>query len=83
MNIAYSSSNLMVAKTCGCNERNRQKVTYAFSDEFHSLCIDKKDIIHNQIQAYERLLKYVTNESERAIVEKEIAELKTMVDLMP
>ncbi len=83
MNIGYPQSNLIiVAKTCGCKEKNRQKVTYAFAEEFHSLCMDKKDIIQAEIAACERLLKYLMNGSEKAIVEKEIAELKTALDLM-
>lgn len=82
MNIAYSQPSLVIAKTCGRME-NEQKVTYTFSEEFHSLCIDKKDIIEAQIQACERLLKYATNEPERRVVEKEIAELKLALDLMP
>lgn len=45
--------------------------------------MDKKDIIEAQIQACERLLKYATNESEERLVEKEIAELKLALDLMP
>lgn len=83
MNITYSQPGLVIAKTCGCVEKNKQKVTYAFSEEFHSLCMDKKDIIEAQIQACERLLKYATNESEERLVEKEIAELKLALDLMP
>jgi hypothetical protein len=82
MNIAYSQPSLVIAKTCGPME-SKQKVTYTFSEEFHSLCIDKKDIIEAQIQACERLLKYATNEQERRVVEKEIAELKLALDLMP
>jgi hypothetical protein len=45
MNIAYSEVPFMVeAKTCGCKEKNIQKVTYSFTDGYHGLCIDKKDI---------------------------------------
>lgn len=82
MNIVYPEENPITAKTCGCREKNRQKVTYAFSQEFHSLCMDKKYIIQAEIEACERLLKYAINDSERAIIEKEIAELKAALDLM-
>jgi hypothetical protein len=80
MNIANPMSNVVMAKTCGCKEKNR--VAYAFSDEFHSLCMDKKDVLEAQIQACERLLKYTREMSERSAVEKEIAELRMALDLM-
>lgn len=82
MNIVYPEENPITARTCGCREKNRQKVTYAFSQEFHILCMDKKYIIQAEIEACERLLKYAINDSERAIIEKEIAELKAALDLM-
>ena len=82
MNIVYPEENPITARTCGCREKNRQKVTYAFSQEFHSLCMDKKYIIQAEIEACERLLKYAIKDSERAIIEKEIAELKAALDLM-
>ena len=82
MNIVYPEENPITARTCGYREKNRQKVTYAFSQEFHSLCMDKKYIIQAEIEACERLLKYAINDSERAIIEKEIAELKAALDLM-
>ncbi len=42
MNIGESEVLLtMVAKTCGCAERNKRKITYAFIDSYHSLCLDK------------------------------------------
>jgi len=82
MNIVYPEENPITARTCGCREKNRQKVTYAFSQEFHSLCMDMKYIIQAEMEACERLLKYAINDSERAIIEKEIAELKAALDLM-
>jgi hypothetical protein len=72
----------VTAKICGCREMNKQKVTYAFSEDFHSLCRDKKDIIHSEIEACEKLLKYASNESEGETIQKEISELKTALDLM-
>ena len=42
MNIVESEVLLtMVAKTCGCAERNKRKITYAFIHPYHSLCLDK------------------------------------------
>lgn len=82
MNLVYPQENIVIAKTCGCKENSKSKVTYAFSEEFHSLCMDKKDIIRAEIEACERLLKYATSESERIVIEKEIADLKTALHLM-
>ena len=56
----------MIAKTCGCDDR-RKKVGYAFVDSYHSLCIDKKDIILALIQACERLLKYPRDEKDNEV----------------
>jgi hypothetical protein len=81
MNVVYGESTGLVAKTCGCKQR--QKVTYSFVDETHDLCIDKKDIIQAEIEACEKLLRYVSDESEKAVVAKEIEDLKTALDLMP
>jgi hypothetical protein len=82
VNIAYTETDYdMVAKTCGCKDRNR-KVTYSFIDSFHSLCRDKKDIILSEMQACERLLKYTRDENEKITVEKEVAELKLALDLL-
>lgn len=83
MNIVYPQQNPVTAKTCCCKEKNRQKVTYAFSEEFHSLCMDKRYIIQAEIEACERLLKYTVNDSETVVIRKEIAELKAALDLMP
>ena len=82
MNVVYLQPNPVVAKTCGCRESDRQKVTYAFNDQSHLLCMDKKDIIQAEIEACERLLKYATNEEETAIVQKEISGLRIALDLM-
>jgi hypothetical protein len=45
------------------------------------LFLDKKDITKNQLEACQRLLPYVS-EIERGLVEKEILELKMVLDLM-
>ncbi len=82
MNIVNFQSPIVVAKTCGCMESGKKKVTYAFQEEFHKLCIDKKDVIHAEIEACEKLLRYLSDESERAVVQKETSELRTMLDLL-
>jgi len=45
MNITESEQPVkIIAKTCGCKDKGT-KITYSFIDAYHSLCIDKKDII--------------------------------------
>ncbi len=68
MNIVCADENMVVAKTCGCEKGRKQNVAYAFSDEFHSIYMDKKDIIKAEIDACESLLKYAPTESEKAVV---------------
>ena len=83
MNIAnLESSSRIVAKTCGCKEKS-VKIAYSFIENYHSLCLDKKDILIDEIQACERLLKYSTDETEKSAVIKEISELKMTLDLLP
>ena len=82
MNIAQTEADVdIIAKTCGCKDKKR-KITYSFVDSYHSLCRDKRDIILSEIQACERLLKYTTDENDKTIIEKEIAELKLTLDLI-
>jgi hypothetical protein len=71
----------MIAKTCGCTDK-RRKVTYSLVDSYHSLCVDKKDIILSEIMACERLLKYTGDGSDMIVLEKEIGELKLALDLL-
>ncbi|TLX90464.1 MAG: hypothetical protein E6K94_06715 [Thaumarchaeota archaeon] len=83
MNIAYmESSSHIEAKTCGCRE-NGVKITYSLVDTYHSLCLDKKDIILGQIHACERLLKFTNDEVDKSAIIKEIAQLKMTLDLLP
>jgi hypothetical protein len=71
----------IIAKTCGCEERNR-KVTYSFIDVYHGLCMDKKDIVLSEIQACERLMKDTRDEIDKNVIDTEIAQLKLTLDLM-
>lgn len=66
----------MEAKTF--NHKEKRNIFYSFVDSYHSLCLDKKEII----QACERLLKYVTDENDMSILGKEVAELRLALDLM-
>lgn len=80
MNIADSeASNILVAKTCGCETAG--KVAYSFVDTYHALSLDRRDILVAELEACERLLKYAAD-SERHIVRKEISDLKLALDLM-
>jgi hypothetical protein len=72
----------IVAKTCGCEEKNR-RVTYSFVDTYHGLSRDKKDIIVSEIEACERLRNYTRDVIDRNVIETEIAELKMTLDLLP
>jgi len=71
----------IVAKTCGC-KKNKRTVTYQFIDSYHSLCLDKKDLIFAELEACERLLKYVSDEGDKKTIESETAELKMALDLL-
>jgi hypothetical protein len=71
----------ILAKTCGCREKN-VTVTYLFIDSYHTLCLDKKDIITAEIEACNRLSKYTRDEIDRKAIEREIAELKMSLDLI-
>ena len=83
MNISETEAPIrVIAKTCGCRENNKRKVTYALVDSYHSLCLDKKDIIYAELEACERLLKYASDEGDKKTVESEIAELKMALDLL-
>jgi hypothetical protein len=80
MNIEQAESPFVEARTCGGDVK---RVAYKFMDAFHSLCLDKKDILLAEIEACETLLKFCQDEADRRAVSKEIAELKMALDLMP
>ena len=80
MNIEDAESPFVEARTCG--EKNR-RVAYKFMDAFHSLCLDKKDILLAEIEASETLLRACNEEQDRKAVQKEISDLKMALDLMP
>jgi hypothetical protein len=71
----------MIAKTCGCRDKNR-KVIFSKIDSYHNLCSDKRDIILAQIEACERLSKYTKDGSDQILLEREIVELKLALDLL-
>jgi hypothetical protein len=67
----------LVAKTCSCGAKDKNKMTYEFIDSYHSLCFDKKDIIYTEIEASACL-----HEGDKKTIESEITELKMAVDLL-
>jgi len=71
----------IIAKTCG-GTTNNKKVTYAFLNDYHSLCIDKKDLISAQLEACEKLSKYADDPNDKSAVQREIRELRMALDLM-
>ncbi len=82
MNICETEVPLTIlARICGCKERNR-KVTYNFIDSYHTLCLDKRDIILAELDACTKLLRYAIDDTERKTIETEILELKLAIDLM-
>jgi hypothetical protein len=70
----------VTAKTCG--GKDTQRVIYVFSQSFHSLSLDKKAILEAEIEACEKLAKYVRDDSEKSVVEREISELRMALDLL-
>jgi hypothetical protein len=80
MNIAETEEDsIIIARTCGCN--SGRKVAYSITNPSHALCLDRKDIILAEIEACERLLKYA-DESEKKVIEREIADLRMTLDLL-
>jgi hypothetical protein len=79
MNIEEEAGSIVEARTCG--EKNR-RVAYKFMDGFHTLCLDKKDIVLAEIDACEALLRACNDHGDRIAIEKEISELKLVLDLM-
>lgn len=81
MNIADPETSIkIVAKACGCTEK--RKISYAFLQSYHDLCLDKKEIVSAQLEACERLLKYAADQNDKTALEQEIKELKLALDLM-
>jgi hypothetical protein len=72
----------VVAKTCVDQDRDR-KVTYSVADNYDSHYIDKKDIISAQLEACNGLLKSAIDTTDKEILEKEIGELRMVLDLIP
>jgi hypothetical protein len=83
MNISQSEVPISIsARTCGCMERNGKKVAYTFVDSYHQLCLDKKGIVMSELEACAPLLRHMTDPLDRPTIEKEITQLRIMLDLL-
>ncbi|HEY6537169.1 MAG TPA: hypothetical protein VIY08_15450 [Candidatus Nitrosocosmicus sp.] len=71
---------LIEAKTSGYDKH--KTISYYFIESLHSLCLNKIDIILQQIRACERLLLYVKDEKDKNLIKKEIIELEFALDLI-
>jgi deoxycytidylate deaminase len=71
---------IIEAKTSKLNEKT--KVIYSFAEPYHNCCIDKKEIINEQIKSCENLLKYTNNKNDSLALENEITELKLALDIL-
>ncbi len=73
----------VVAKTCVATHAvDKRKVTYMFLNEYHGLCLDRKDLVLAQLEACEKLLRYAKDPVDKEAVDREIKELKMALDLM-
>ena len=68
------------AKTMG-NLRTKN-VLYYFSESTHSLCLDKEAIMLAQVRACEILLVLSRNQTDTAVLEKEISKLILAIEMM-
>ena len=78
MNIIETEQIPFSARTSRYKE-NGKKVTYRFIDEYHSIGIDKRDILSAELEACKELLTDTTDNTERQIVQTEISELEFML----
>ena len=81
MNIIELESPLKIeAKTSKYNEET--SIIYSIVELQHNFCIDKKEIIMEQIKACQNLSRYNTNKSVSLALEREISELKLALDIL-
>jgi hypothetical protein len=83
MNILEIESPFKIeAKTSKFNDETN--VIYSIVEPYHNCCIDKKEIIIEQIKACENLLRYTNtnNNNDSLALKKEISELKLALDIL-
>ena len=71
---------IVEAKTMG--NLRKKNVLYYFSESTHSLCLDKEAIMLAQVCACERLLDLSRDQTDTAVLEKEISKLKLAIEMM-
>lgn len=71
---------IVEAKTMG-NLRTKN-VLYYFSESTHSLYLDKEAIMLAQVHACERLLDLSRDQTDTAVLEKEISKLILAIEMM-
>jgi hypothetical protein len=62
--------------------KEKINIIYSVAELQHNFCIDKKEIIIEQIKACENLSRYTTNKSDSLALEREISELKLALDIL-
>ena len=68
------------AKTTRYNDQTN--IIYSIAELEHNICINKKEIIREQIKACENLSRYTTNKTDSLALEREISELKIALDIL-
>lgn len=68
------------AKTTRYNDKTN--VIYSIAELQHNFCINKKEIIIEQIKACENLSRYNINKSDSLALEREISELKIALNIL-
>jgi len=61
---------------------DKTNVIYSFAELQHNICINKKEIIIEQIKACENLSRCTINQSDSLALEREISELKSALDIL-
>lgn len=69
------------AKTTRYNDKTN--IIYSIAELQHNICINKKEIIREQIKACENLSRYTTNKTDTLALQREISELKIALDIFP
>jgi hypothetical protein len=81
MNLTDIDSTIQIdAKLCGSS--HKRGIAYSVMEFHHSLYINKKDIILEQIRACDLLYNYAIDSLDRNVLRKEILDLKLMLDLI-
>ena len=68
------------ARTSKLNKK--MSIIYSVAEQYHSLCIDKKEIMRAQIKACERLSDSTLDKRETLAIQNEIAELKLALEIL-